>query len=330
MVRGAYAADHLARVSSRGLASTADFRFPVQFVVRARQDFRGLAGTVSSGEVAVGDRVVEPISGKQAGVRRIVTMGRDLERARQGQAIVLELDADLDVSRGAVLARQGREPAVTRNIDVRLVWLSDEPLVAARGYLLRTSTDVVPIAGITVNAHLDLATLAESPGRDMHLQRYRPREHRTRAIGLHRPLRGVTGDRYLHAGRPDQRGPAVAGGVVVSVRERNAPVAKDSRFRLTRDVLARGVRRGYFGGRWQCRPRTPPPRQRGGDLFREAGVAVELEDAWDIQGIDAASVWLSLMAALSFGFIGAVLCGARLSAVATRAPGTSANTECNL
>ena len=119
-------------------APAAEFRFPVQLVVRAGQDFRGLAGTITSGEIGVGDEVVEPVGGRRARVRRIVTMGRDLASASQGQAVVLELDTDIDVSRGAVLATPGREPPVTRSLDARLVWLSDEPFAPTRGYLLRT------------------------------------------------------------------------------------------------------------------------------------------------------------------------------------------------
>ena len=37
-----------------------------------------------------------------------------------------------------------------------------------------------------------------------------------------------------------------------------------------------------------------------------------MEDAWGRIGIDAATVWLWVMAALSFGFVGAILLGPRL------------------
>jgi bifunctional enzyme CysN/CysC len=153
--------EHLGGIPARALDAEADFRFPVQLVVRCGQDFRGLAGTVASGSIGVGDELIEPISGRNARVRRIVTMGRDLPHARAGEAVVFELDTDLDISRGAVLAAIGREPPVTRNIEVRLVWLSDEPFAAERSYLLRTATDLVPIARIDVRAHLDLATLEQ-------------------------------------------------------------------------------------------------------------------------------------------------------------------------
>ena len=301
--------EHLGGIpSSRSLASSADFRFPVQLVVRAGQDFRGLAGTVASGSVGVGDEVLEPVSGRRARVRRIVTMGRELARAREGQAVVLGLDADLDISRGALLAASGREPAVTRSIDVRLVWLSDEPFAAERGYLLRTATDLVPIAGIDVHGHLDLATLEEQEAasctaNDIALAR----------IDLGRL---VAIDRF--AGHPATgsfmlvdpiNGASVAGGVVAKTHGRETATTKQGAFRLTRDLVARGLGADLHP---TDRSAEEELRRRADEvaiLLRSAGVVVELDDTWGQAGIDTAIVWQWLVAILSFGFVGAVLLG---------------------
>src|SRR5262249_29243058 len=137
--------------------------FPVQLVVRAGQDFRGLAGTIASGRIAVGDELVEPVSGRRARLTRIATMGRDLATAGPGQAVVIELAGDLDIARGAVLATPGREPPVARELDVRMVWLSEEQFCRERGYLLRTATNLVPTSGIDIAASFDLGALTERP-----------------------------------------------------------------------------------------------------------------------------------------------------------------------
>jgi hypothetical protein len=96
--------------------------------------------------------------------------------------------------------------------------------------------------------------------------------------------------------------------VVTSAHARKV-TEKQGTFRLTRDLLARGLGADL------------PPTDRRADqelrrranevaiLLRAAGVAVELEDAWSRAGIDAATVWLWLMAILSFGLVGAVLLG---------------------
>ena len=56
-------------------------RFPVQLVNRPHLDFRGFAGTLASGRVAVGDEIVIADSGRTTRVSRIVTMDGDLGSA---------------------------------------------------------------------------------------------------------------------------------------------------------------------------------------------------------------------------------------------------------
>jgi bifunctional enzyme CysN/CysC len=304
--RGPLLLEHLARTPARTASARGKFRMPVQYVVRAGQDFRGLAGTISSGEIKVGDDVVEPVGGQQARVRRIVTMGRDLASARQGQAIVLQLDTDVDISRGAVLASPGAEPSVSRSLDARLVWLSDERFASERGYLLRTATDLIPIASIAIKAHLDLETLGErststAAANDIAVARIDlgrraaidpfAEQHETGSFMLIDPITGAS----------------VAGGVVTAMHA-DEPKSRQDAFRLTRDLLARGI-----GA--DLPPDTssePELRRRANEvaiLMREAGVTVEIEDKWGRVSIDAATVWLWIMAASSFGVVTAMLWG---------------------
>lgn len=140
------------------------FRFPVQMVLRDGQDFRGLAGTVASGQIAVGDMVGDTLSGRSSKVRRIVRMGGDLAAAQKGQAVVLELDTDLDIARGAVLSGEtGAGAIASSRFAARLVWLSEDAYDAGAGYLLRTATDLVPIDHLDIQALLDLETLESVP-----------------------------------------------------------------------------------------------------------------------------------------------------------------------
>jgi len=298
--------DHLSRIPARGATPGGAFRFPVQLVVRAGQDFRGLAGTISSGEIGVGDEVMEPVGGRRARVARIVTMGRDLASARQGQAVVLELDADIDISRGAVLASPGLAPPVTRRLDARLVWLSDERFGADRGYLLRTATDLIAIASIDIGAHLDLEALAERPAstcgaNDIAVARITL--GRQAAVDLFSDQR-ETGSFMLI---DPISGASVAGGVVTAAHAPETRLGRNA-FRLTRDLLARGIGADLPPDRAS----EPELRRRANEvaiLLREAGVAVEIEDTWGRAGLDAATAWLALMGLLSFGFVGAVLWG---------------------
>jgi len=49
-----------------------NLRFPVQYVLRPNLDFRGFSGTVASGAIKVGDRIVVAASGKESKVKSIV------------------------------------------------------------------------------------------------------------------------------------------------------------------------------------------------------------------------------------------------------------------
>ncbi|MGL4859694.1 MAG: GTP-binding protein, partial [Enterobacteriaceae bacterium] len=75
-------------------------RFPVQYVNRPDSEFRGYAGTLSSGTLQTGDRVKVLPSGNISTIARIVTFDGDKQQARADEAITLVLEDELDISRG--------------------------------------------------------------------------------------------------------------------------------------------------------------------------------------------------------------------------------------
>ena len=298
--------DHLQQVPARQTRSGGDFRFPVQMVVRAGQDFRGLAGTMASGDIEIGSEVIDAVSGRRARVKRIVTMGRDLESASTGQAVVLQLDTDIDVSRGAVLASPGHEPAVVRSLDARLVWLSDEPFGPARGYLLRTATDLIPVSSVDITAHLDLATLTEHPASSCtanDIAAARVELGRKAVVELFSQQRETGSFMLIDA----VTGASVAGGVVTAVRGQDSKRPQDA-FQLTRSLLKQGIG-ADLGHDAASEEELHRRANEVAILLRGAGVAVQMEDQWAQTRIDAATVWLGVLMALSFGFVSAIVFG---------------------
>ena len=155
--------EYLEHVDPKTEPEDAPFRMPVQLVLRATNDFRGYAGTVTSGKIRVGERVVDARSGLGATLRRIATMDGDQVTASKGDAVTLVLDTDLDISRGAVLSEVPRRPVNADVIEARLVWLSDTAFDPEVGYLLRTATDLTPVTSMSVSALVDFETLASNP-----------------------------------------------------------------------------------------------------------------------------------------------------------------------
>ena len=263
--------EELDRAPSRGQSSDGPFRFAVQMVLRGERDFRGLAGSITSGVVRVGDEIVDAASGRTAKVQRIATFDGDLERAGTGQAVVLQLDIDLDIARGAVLSGPSSRPVLASLIDARLVWLADTALDADHGLLLRTATDLVPVSAVDIRGRLNLETMTETSGvvcatNDIVVA----------GIELGR---ATSLDRFI-----DQRetgsfvlvdalsGATLAGGIVVAPTEHTLP-RHFNQFQLTVDMLSRGVCADLEIGSVAFRRRA----EDVAIILRAAGVGVEVE-----------------------------------------------------
>ncbi len=82
--RGPTLLDHLESVEIAADGAARPFRFPVQWVNRPNAEFRGFSGTIVSGAVAPGDRVLVAGSGRTTRVKEIVTFDGPL-RARGGR-----------------------------------------------------------------------------------------------------------------------------------------------------------------------------------------------------------------------------------------------------
>jgi sulfate adenylyltransferase subunit 1 len=126
----------------------ADFRFPVQLVIRPDAEFRGYAGQIASGRVRVGDTVTALPSGRAAKVARIVTFDGDLPEASAPQSVTLVLDREIDLSRGGMLTG-GDSPLTSRNVSAQLVALQPDGIRAGRDYLLKHTTQMTPARVLT-------------------------------------------------------------------------------------------------------------------------------------------------------------------------------------
>ena len=231
--------DYLETVDPETAPVGEPFRMPVQVVLRANNDFRGYAGTVTSGRIAVGERIVDARSGLGATLRRISTMGGDLPFAAKGDAVTLVLDNDLDISRGAVLSEAARRPVNADVIEARLVWLSETPFDPEVGYLLRTATDLTPVTSMSVSALVEFEALASQPAHgcgvndiaDCRILLGRPA-----SLDLFRDL-PLTGNFVLVSAID---GTTVAGGVITWAQA-GAPAVGDNVFVIDRALLARGL-----------------------------------------------------------------------------------------
>jgi bifunctional enzyme CysN/CysC len=144
------------------------FRMPVQYVNRPDHTFRGYAGTIVTGQVRPGDRLVNAAARTEATVTRIVSMDGDLAEAGAGDPVTLVLDREIDISRGDVLAA-GPAPIAADGLDSWVVWMDETPLFRGRAYLLMLGTCTVVATVTGISTRLDMETLEEVSVRELAL-----------------------------------------------------------------------------------------------------------------------------------------------------------------
>jgi bifunctional enzyme CysN/CysC len=266
--------DYLESVDPETAPVDAPFRMPVQLVLRASGDFRGYSGTVTSGRIGVGERIVDARSGLGATLRRIATMDGDRSAAVKGDAVTLVLDTDLDISRGAVVSEVPRRPINADVIETRLVWLSETPFDPEAGYLLRTATDLTPVTSMSVSALVDFETLQAQPAHGCGVNDIadcRILLGRTASIDFFRDL-PLTGNFVLVSAID---GATVAGGVITWAQA-GAPTVGDNVFVIDRALLARGLC-ADLGDSPQDQAEFSRRAQELAVLMRSAGVPVLVE-----------------------------------------------------
>ncbi|MGI8458829.1 MAG: sulfate adenylyltransferase subunit 1 [Propionibacteriaceae bacterium] len=152
----------LENVDDTRRTSSEELRFPVQQVVRPQgaplpawaaqtpdvdADYRGYAGKLESGRIAVGDRVVILPRGSHAAIAAIDTPDGPLQQAIAGQSVVLRITGDhgldIDVSRGDIIASTESPPAPAREISGTVCWLAERELAERSRVLIQHGTSVV-------------------------------------------------------------------------------------------------------------------------------------------------------------------------------------------
>jgi sulfate adenylyltransferase large subunit len=119
--------ERLETVEIEDTAAHADFRLPVQRVVRPDHTFRGYAGQISSGVVRPGDGVTVVRTGRKSRVKTISTFDGDLAEAWAPMSVTLTLEDEIDISRGDLIAA-GELPDASRSFESTLVGLYERPL----------------------------------------------------------------------------------------------------------------------------------------------------------------------------------------------------------
>ena len=124
-----------------------DCRFPVQYIIRPQTaehpDYRGYAGRVVGGIFKKGDEVMVLPSEFISKIKTIETYDGQVEEAFAPMSVTINLESEIDISRGDMLVRKNNQPEVSRDVDLMLCWLNKKELLPNKKYVVRHTTKEV-------------------------------------------------------------------------------------------------------------------------------------------------------------------------------------------
>jgi len=153
--------EHLETIPPSAGDSLESLRFPVQMVIRPDAKFRGFAGRIASGVIRPGDRVLALPSGRRTRVRSIVSYDGDLPEAFAPMSATVQLEDEIDLSRGDMLVSPENGPRVSRRFRAMVVWLDETPLEVGRTYLIKHTARQTKIRALGIQHRVNINTLEQ-------------------------------------------------------------------------------------------------------------------------------------------------------------------------
>ncbi|WGK95571.1 MULTISPECIES: sulfate adenylyltransferase subunit 1 [Flavobacterium] len=139
--------EHLEDLTPEDVFETGKTRFPVQTVIRPKteeyHDFRGYAGKLYGNSIQVGDAVTVLPSLTESKVSKIHFFDQQFDEAKAGSSIVVELENDINVTRGDMIVKLGELPQVEKEINATICWMDSKKLVPGTKYLVQHNTNRV-------------------------------------------------------------------------------------------------------------------------------------------------------------------------------------------
>ena len=134
---------YLEQVDITAAAKEQGFYMPVQRVCRPNHEFRGFQGQIEAGNIHVGDAITTLPSNEQAHVKSIHVGDKNIDAAQEGQPVTIQLDREVDVSRGCVLSvDSGIKTAAA--VTATILWMDDDALENGKNFFIKLGTKMIP------------------------------------------------------------------------------------------------------------------------------------------------------------------------------------------
>ncbi|NOU69259.1 adenylyl-sulfate kinase [Paenibacillus sp. LMG 31461] len=137
--------------------NTKQFMMPIQRVCRPDHTFRGFQGQIEAGRIAVGDELTTLPSHEKAKVKRILVGDQDRDYAYTGQPVTIQLDREVDVSRGCVFTKDSQIQEAD-SFSATILWMDDSVLTPGKNYLVKVGTKVLPGTVTAIKHKIEINT----------------------------------------------------------------------------------------------------------------------------------------------------------------------------
>ncbi|HKO78520.1 MAG TPA: GTP-binding protein [Flavobacterium sp.] len=138
---------HLEALEPKDIYDNGQARFPVQTVIRPKteeyHDFRGYAGKLYGNNIKVGDDVTVLPSLTESKVTNIHFFDQQFDEATAGSSITIELENDINVTRGDMIVKSSELPKIEKDITTTVCWMDSKKLVAGAKYFVQHNTNRV-------------------------------------------------------------------------------------------------------------------------------------------------------------------------------------------
>ena len=155
---------HLEHVHISSNRDLINGRFPVQWVLRPQtdefHDYRGYGGEIASGVFRPGDEVIALPSGMTSKIKSVDIGAQELDEAYPPMSVSIQLEDDVDISRGDMICRPGNQPTVSQDIEAMLVWMAEQPMVPGKKYGIKHTTREARCVVKDLKYRLNISTTA--------------------------------------------------------------------------------------------------------------------------------------------------------------------------
>jgi sulfate adenylyltransferase subunit 1 len=143
--------------------ATLPARFPIQFVIRPHSeqfhDFRGYAGKLASGTLRKGDQITVLPSLKASMIKSIHQAEKEINVAKAGESIVVELTDDVDVSRGNMIVHVDAPHTQVNSFTATITWMNEQPMSCGKSFILQHGVNTTKTKVTSLQSVLDIHTM---------------------------------------------------------------------------------------------------------------------------------------------------------------------------